>query len=140
MRPIVETPGSNKAGNGGFTLVEVMVALSLLAIILASLLGVFDSIMGVSRTSSNLTAATLDAQGVMQEAINYPFDNLLSYTPSKRKSLMEEDISVYITDEDGAPATEPLPDMVRIEVLVTWVDLRGTPARTALKTRRTRGF
>lgn len=121
------------------TLVELMIALSLLAIVLASLLAVFDTIHSLSESSSNLTIATLDAQNVMEEVADYDYDNLLDYVPPARTNLRGEAITVSITDEAGGAIVKPLPQMVKIVVEVGWNE-RGSPVSTNLTTLRTRGF
>ena len=123
----------------GVTLIELMIALSLLAVILASLLAVFDAILSLSQSGSNLTVATLDAQQVMEEAGRFQYEDLLTFTPSQRTNLEEEVISVTIRSEAGAVVTDPLPDLVRIAVQITWRE-RGTEVSTALTTLRARGF
>ena len=123
----------------GVTLIELMVALSLLAVILASLLAVFESIRSFSQSSSNLTVATLDAQDVMQELAEYDYEDLLKYTPAARENLRAESITVAVTDESGGVVAEPLPSMVKIMVRVNWEE-RGADLNTSLSTLRARGF
>ncbi|MCZ6690653.1 MAG: prepilin-type N-terminal cleavage/methylation domain-containing protein [Planctomycetota bacterium] len=123
----------------GVTLIELMIALSLLAVILASLLAVFDAILSLSQSGSNLTVATLDAQQVMEEAGRFEYDDLLTFTPTQRTNLEAQTISISISGEDGAIVTNPLPDLVRIAVLIRWKE-RGTDVSTALTTLRARGF
>lgn len=123
----------------GLTLIELMIALSLLAIVLASLLAVFDSILSLSESSSNLTIATLDAQNVMEEVVEWDYDDLLNYAPVARTNLRDETITATITDEGGGPVGDPLPQIVRITVVVSWNE-RGSTVDTTLTTLRAKGF
>lgn len=127
------------AGERGLTLVELMIALALLAVVLASVLAAFDSILFFSESASNVTVATLDARDVMQEVTGQEYEDLLDYAPTPRTNLRGETIAVRITDEAGTAIAGPLPDLVRIEVEVAWEE-RGSPVRTALATLRARGF
>jgi prepilin-type N-terminal cleavage/methylation domain-containing protein len=125
---------------GGFTLVEVMIALGILAIVLASLLAVFDAILHMSESSHNLSVATLDAEMIMEEALDHEYEDLLSYAPPEKENLRDQKVEVSITDEaGGALGFPPLPDIVQIEVKVSWSE-RGTPVSTRCKTLRARGF
>lgn len=125
---------------GGFTLAEVMIALGILAIVLASLLAVFDAILHMSEASHNLTVATLDAEMVMEEALDFEYEKLLDYAPPDKENLREQKVEVTITDEGGTPlGAGPLPDLVRIEVKISWSE-QGTPVSTRCETLRARGF
>ena len=83
--------------------------------------------------------ATLDAQQVMEEAGRFEYDDLLTFTPTQRTNLEAQAISVTIRSEFGTNVSDPLPNMVRIAVRVTWQE-RGANVSTALTTLRARGF
>lgn len=123
----------------GMTLVELMVAMSLLAVVLATLLAVFDSLLSLSQSSSNLTVATLDAEDVMEEALRYDYEDLLNFTPPSKLNLEQQSVTVAVTDEAGGAVTAPLPDLVKLEVIVGWKE-RGADVTTVLSTLRSRGF
>ena len=128
-----------KGGERGLTLVELMIALGILALVMASLLAVFDAILQMSRASSNLMIATLDAQMVMEEVSDIEYDDILTYVPPTLTNIRDENVDVQITMEGGAPIVGPLPEIVRIVVEVTWTE-RGSPVKTRLTTLRTRGL
>jgi hypothetical protein len=84
--------------------------------------------------------ATLDAEMIMEEALDHEYEDLLSYTPPEKDNLRDQKVEVSITNEAGGPlGIPPLPDIVRIEVKVSWNE-RGTPVSTRCETLRTRGF
>lgn len=125
----------------GLTLVELMIALGILALVMASLLAVFDAILQMSRASSNLMIATLDAQMVMEEVTMIEYDDIRDYNEPILKNIRDELVDVQITMESGAPIVGPLPEIVRIVVEVSWTE-RGAPqpVKTRLTTLRTRGL
>ncbi len=128
-----------RRGEKGFTLVELMIALGILALIMASLLAVFDAILQMSRASSNLMVATLDAQMVMEDVSKIDYEDLLAYNEPTLDNIRDEVVAVEVTTEAGAIIIGPIPEIVRIVVEVTWTE-RGAPVKTRLTTLRTRGL
>jgi type II secretion system protein I len=73
----------------GFTLVEITVAVAILGIVVASLLGLFAQSLFASKFSKEITAATLLAQEKIEEIKGLSFEEL-----QKAEGLTEETVEL----------------------------------------------
>ncbi|MEW6170402.1 MAG: prepilin-type N-terminal cleavage/methylation domain-containing protein [Candidatus Omnitrophota bacterium] len=63
----------------GFTLIEVMMALAILAFCLTGMLLTYIGLLALSETSRNLSLAVNVAQTKVEELRNQPFDSLVNF-------------------------------------------------------------
>ena len=125
-------------GQRGQTLIEVMIALGLLAVLFIALFEAFDSMIFMNRLSSDTTRATIDAERIISDLEETPFSLLRDYTPPALSDLQGQTTAVFVTTESGAaiPGGDPLPPLVRVGVTVSWLDRFGDQQEVALHTLR----
>lgn len=74
----------------GFSLIEVLVAILILAVGLLAILSIFAVSSKIIRISRNITSATELAQGVIDEEMNKTYDNLSIGTSEKIRFSSDE--------------------------------------------------
>lgn len=86
----------------GFSLVEVMVSLTILTVGVVTLLLALVQCIISNNTNVNQVVATLDAQSVLEEIKNLPFANISnSYTVQQPyNNLANETISINVTNPE----------------------------------------
>jgi type II secretion system protein I len=85
----VKLPRKNNRADKGFTLLEIAVAVAILGIVVASLVGLFVQSLFASKFSKEITAATLLAQEKIEEIKSLSFEEL-----QKDEGLTEETVEV----------------------------------------------
>jgi len=105
--------------SSGATLVEVLFALSILAVVITGLLQVFITSSTLTSLSGSLTAAVTEAQGKIDEIRNHPFDDVFTDYDDDifPLSLLDGWGFVWVDDTD--------PDLLDIEVSIAWTDKNG---------------
>ena len=113
----------------GFSLVEMMFGVFILLAVIIPALFSFINCMLLSRASRNLITAANDAQYVLEQIKNLPYNQIGYYTshfdPSHFSNLKEEQIT-FPTVNLGADITE-------VKVKVSWTQ-RGHDTNTELST------
>jgi len=107
-----------KSGQGGFTLLEVMIAVAILAMVLVSLLGLKNRSMQDVMKAERITTATLLAKRMMTETL------------IKKPLLLSEDEGVFPEDVYGVVYKDyrwkktifatPIPQVMEVRVAVLW--------------------
>lgn len=106
-----------KNNNSGFTLLELMIAVSVLIIALSGLLAVFTGIMSLNENARRITLAVTAAQDKLEEIRNSSFSTLYTTYNGTR------------FDPNGFPAAEAEgnvfidnanPDLLKVYVNVSW--------------------
>jgi type II secretory pathway component PulJ len=130
----------------GLTLVELMMAVALVATGFVLLLGALPSIHGTISTSSSMSQALHQAVTVLEEVRALPTRELEAYVPPALNDLgMDEVITVTILDWAGNEVTLPVdfssvaggvPDPVEVRVRVQWTDESGRPKTTTVATKK----
>jgi prepilin-type N-terminal cleavage/methylation domain-containing protein len=77
-----------------FTLIELVVASSILLIVVTGLLLSFVSCMLLNESNNNLVTAINDAQNVLEQLKEISYDSISSYTPVQVNNLPNESISL----------------------------------------------
>lgn len=85
----MKLPRKNNRADKGFTLLEIAVAVAILGIVVASLVGLFVQSLFASKFSKEITAATLLAQEKIEEIKSLSFEEL-----QKDEGLTEETVEV----------------------------------------------
>ncbi|MCF6096669.1 prepilin-type N-terminal cleavage/methylation domain-containing protein [Thermovorax subterraneus] len=85
----MKLPRKNNRADKGFTLLEIAVAVAILGIVVASLVGLFVQSLFASKFSKEVTAATLLAQEKIEEIKSLSFEEL-----QKDEGLTEETVEV----------------------------------------------
>jgi prepilin-type N-terminal cleavage/methylation domain-containing protein len=106
----------------GFTLIELIVAMTILAIIIAPTLGLFSATFKNNRHTKEKLVALALAQGEIEELKAMDFQRLLQRVGESTKKLPAEDGTVYtvqrdielLDDEDDEPK------LLKITVTVSW--------------------
>ena len=115
-----------RARPGGFTLVEVMVALVVLAIMSLAASGMLFSSAAVSNNDTEFKTAMADLQAVMEAINGTPFDNIVTTYPNGQAvaafdGLHLNDESLTVSYPNPA-ATNPL----QVDFKVTWKGQGGS--------------
>jgi Tfp pilus assembly protein PilV len=126
------------ADHAGFTLIEVMIASSLLAFEILAVLSMFSISAKSSAFSTRLTGSGSLAQGQLEKAKNAAYNNLslLGGTECFDKDLQIHDCDgteIY-TRVTTVTANDPVASMSKVAVRVTWKDNQGAPHGTTLIT------
>ena len=104
--------------NQGFTIVEVLIALSMLTIGLLGVAGLTLMIIYGNSFSRTLTTATALAQDKLEELRDTPYENI----EDGKKTLVERNITY--TRVWQVTADQPATGMKTVEVTVSWATLR----------------
>jgi prepilin-type N-terminal cleavage/methylation domain-containing protein len=101
----------------GFTLLELMVAVGILVVAIAALLGGLINCILLNQANANLAIAANDAQYVLEQIKESAFDNITGYTPPAFNNLDNEDVDV---------AFDPGSGIVEVTVDVSWTERSRT--------------
>ena len=127
--------------NGGFTLLEVLVALGMLTVGLTTLLGALALGAGTRRGAEMRVRASLLADAVLQRVEN----ELLADHPLPAEWKDGRELAIPATDEtaaDGFPgmvyrvsftASDERPELVLVEVRVAWRDAGENEGETFVR-------
>ena len=113
----------------GFTLLEVLVALSIFGILLG---GVFTAIQHtnyLARHTANLLRARLLANEIIETLKIHPFETLHDYSFTDVSKLGDMTVDIQITDFHP-------PTLKRMTVTVNWQDARQPERKYSLSTLR----
>lgn len=130
----------------GLTLIEMMIAISLVAVGLILLLGAFPSIHGTIGTNRDVTRAVSHGLTVLEELRALPTSEVEAYVPPALDELgADELITVTVLDNNGNEVALPVdfgtvaggvPDPVEVRVRVQWTDESGRPKTTTFSTKK----
>lgn len=118
-------------GQSGFTLIELMIALVILAVGILALATMQIVSIRTNAFSTEMTYATMLAQSEFEEFRNMAYDDITptSGTPdSKVISASEKSKGIQYTIEWEVKNNDPATDMKTIELDVLW---QGAPAGSA---------
>jgi len=108
------TRGQGDAGSKGFTLLEVMLAVAIMALVLVSLLGLQSRSSKDVELAGHITTATLLAKRVMTESVlAKPLLPL-----EKEGEFEDEEFSDYSWKRVVSPT--PVPQVMEVRVAVLW--------------------
>jgi general secretion pathway protein I len=99
--------------SGGFTLLEVMVAVSILALVIVSLLGLRNRSVQDVILAERITTATMLAERVMTGMLSRPLASL-----EEEGEFDEEDFKDFTWKKVVAPT--PVPGIMEARVAVLW--------------------
>lgn len=116
MRRLFRKKWSKKTA---FTLIELMIAAGILALVLVGLLLLFIYSLSLSELAGNLTIAISQAQGKLEEIRNHSFDSIAvdygeSGSPGNifNPGQLDGKGVIYIDDTN--------PELLEIEIAVSW--------------------
>ena len=121
------------SGDSGMTLVEVMVAMIILAIALAWLAPMLVVAMRGNRLGGDLTAASTVAQDKIEELRNVSYSYLLA-NPTGQDTVGKMARDWAITEEGGQDG------LARIVITVSWQDDKGNDHQEQFETMRARAM
>ncbi len=106
--------GINFKKNKGFTLMELMVAVAILALVLAGLLMTYVSCILLNQTNINLTKASTEAQLILEELEGRSYAEIQSETIGVLDNL-EDGTAEIVVDDTKAARKE-------VVVEVSWIE------------------
>ncbi len=137
------------ASQGGFSLLEVLIALTILAVGLLGLAMFQVTAIQGNASASDTVAATYYGQGQMERLQLVPFDNLASSPFGISGGLPDNAAIQSITDSDQTTVSKKgqryyrvwavsnvTPTLRMIRIWVYWWDQRGRPHTVQLVTHR----
>lgn len=83
--------------NRAFTLIELMVAISILALLATGLITAYTSCILLNVSNINLTKAANNAQSVLEELASAPYSSIITQTYPAFGNLQNETITVDVT-------------------------------------------
>lgn len=101
----------------GFTLIELIVAMTVLAIIIAPTLGLFSAALKNNRYEKEKLLAVAIAQGEIEELKAKAYQELLAVIGEAAKELIVEDGTRYMLH---TKVVQPEPKLLSITVTVSW--------------------
>jgi prepilin-type N-terminal cleavage/methylation domain-containing protein len=97
----------------GFTLLELMVAAGILVVAITGLLSGLINCILLNETNTSRVIAAGDAQYVLEQIKELPYDNITGYVPPSFNNLNGEDIDVDFVAGSG---------IVEVTVNVSWTE------------------
>lgn len=119
--------------NQGFTLVEVLIAIGILAVVIVGLLQLFVYCSRLAETAGNTTLAINEAQNKIEEIRNHDFSTLATDyasggTPGNTFALTSLTGTGTVTTSQVGGSSE----LLQIQVDVNWQNKSGRSLSTAL--------
>jgi len=113
-----------KSNKNGFTLVELLLATAILAIVLVGLMQVFIRCSVLTELSRNKTAAMSEALGKMEEIRNFDFDTIES-TYNNTKFTLAQLNAIGKSGDGYIYVTVIQAGLLEVEIVITWWDTAG---------------
>lgn len=130
----------------GLTLIELMLAVSLVAVGFVLLLGAIPAMHGTIKTSRDIAQAVHNGTMIAEEIKALPSTAFETYIPPVMNDLgADEVITVTVLDNAGNEVALPtdlsaipagVPDPVEVLVHVQWTDVAGRPKTTTVSTKK----
>jgi prepilin-type N-terminal cleavage/methylation domain-containing protein len=123
----------------GFTMIEVMVAMTVFVIAIVALMGVYLGIAALSESSRNLTQAMADARVVLEGLRDTSGGGLAAVTGTDWTAWAENNGLTSLRDEAVTVTyADPAADPLSVTIQVTWEERQRARAATlnTLVTRR----
>lgn len=117
----------------GFTLMELLIAASILVFTLAGLLALFIACIFLNRSNRNLTIATTHAEQVLEEVKSLDFYSIAgnynntwnsAAIPVKWPVLITNSLLDYESITISSAYVAPGASLLDIKVAITWIDRR----------------
>lgn len=102
----------------GFTLLEVIIAFTILSVSLVMVMQLFSAGLRASRASCDYTRAVIYAKDIMEEMSGNSTQNSGEFDDGYS---WETEIEPYMEDEEG------IPNLLKVKVRVFWDDVRRNP-------------
>lgn len=120
--------GAVPSSRDGFTLIEVLVALSVVAVAVVGLLGMVVMATGQDENAADQNAAMDAAMSLISEIRQTPFHQV--YSKYKDHAFPVEGLNPWPGDPDGLPGRVVIdasdPDLLDIQVIVEWSGQSGS--------------
>ncbi|MBI3618229.1 MAG: prepilin-type N-terminal cleavage/methylation domain-containing protein [Candidatus Omnitrophica bacterium] len=118
----------------GFTLVEVLIAVGILAVVIVGLLQLFVYCSNLAEAAGNTTLAVNEAQNKMEEIRNHDFNSIATDyasggTPGNTFTLTSLNGTGTITTSQEAGGSS---ELLRIQIDVSWQNKNSRNFSTAL--------
>ena len=130
---------------GGFTLIELMLAITVLVVAMLAAVASHVSSYNLLRTSSETNAAMADLRGAMEELLlegiltlplaGEPFENGQPIPKYTNKSLTNESI---VPTYPGYAGGATVPDPLQIVLTISWNDYVGRARTMTVATMKTK--
>jgi prepilin-type N-terminal cleavage/methylation domain-containing protein len=132
-RPIALRPRHS----GGFTLIEVLIAATVLAIAALVAFPTMLSFVALSDAARQKNVATHDLSTAMEDVMSAPFNQVTTtYVPGQPIPKFEK---LHLTNERIVVAyADPAADPLVVTLTATWKDSHGRPMTGVLRCARTR--
>jgi type IV pilus assembly protein PilV len=127
--PLVRVTGQKATfGSVGFTLIEVMIALVILAAGLLALMGMQIVSIKSNAFSSEMTYASMLAQSRLEQIRNMSYDSVQTISPDEIVNGDEKTKGISYTVKTTVDTNQPAANMKRVTLRIDWV---GSPAGPA---------
>jgi hypothetical protein len=107
-------------------LVELLIAITILVIAMAALLGAFVGCLLLNESNHNLVVALNDAQYILEEIKALPYSSISAYSPPQLAHLSEELITFSASDISAR--------LKSITVTVRWTERSSRQRQASLST------
>jgi Tfp pilus assembly protein PilE len=132
-------PTGAARGDAGLTLVEIMLALTVLTVVIVMFFGVFLSAHSLSRVNKDKHRALMDTTALMEQITLIPIGDIANTFPHATdipefNDLHIRDQRVQVVYANGNAAARPL----EYQVVSTWTTAASRPARLSVQGVRAR--
>ncbi len=108
---------NSNSNSGGFTLIEVIVAMTIIAVSMTLVMQLFSGGLGVSRRSCDYTRAVVHAKGKMEEMALNPKQGSGEFSDGFR---WQSELQPY-AELNGNIEGEPV-NLMKLKVIIEWDD------------------
>ena len=119
----------------GFSLLEILIAFSILALSLGILLKIFSAGVNTAVVAEDYTAAVQIAESLMAKAgVETPLQEGQDSGVENEKYNWQVDVSPYVFNPDNVDATTATAVLYKVKVIVSWGDGNANDRQVELTT------
>ncbi|MBI2933153.1 MAG: type II secretion system protein [Planctomycetes bacterium] len=121
----------------GTTLVEVMIAAAILAVLLVAFLSIMYSASNLTASQREASLAAYDLQSAVEDTLAIPFDSLATRFPDGSTLTAYNDASL-LDERIGVQYLESTSDAVTYRLTIQFTNAKGFSQRDSIVMRRAR--
>lgn len=131
------TTAARRRAEGGFTLIEVIIASALLGLEMLAVTALFTAAVRSNAYAQRLTSASTLGQNALEEAKNTPYANLalmngtVCFDKDMATTACGTPLAVY-TRQVAVAGNTPVSGMSQLNVVVVWRDDKGGSHSTTM--------
>ena len=142
LRPAAGVSVVGRRSRAGFTMIELLVAITVLLVSLAAAFGSQVASFGLIDSSRDSTLAMAELERCMEEVLTKSSDNIPVDYPAGESIAGYENVRLrqqsIVTRFPGYSGSGAIPDPLEVVLQATWLDSRGRPQRLTLTTQVSR--